>query len=637
MGMEQSFFSFNKSTDWENGSFINTSLSDGALMMKHKNIYRETAQYNIDDYIDFEQVLWSAINEFGLLYILFKTGQVMVFDWTAEQLDESFVLSTVEDDINGEMQIKYMKVINNKLILINRDDRTNIEIYSALNGRLLGKAAFEIGDLTSSYYVDQSLNIYLSDGAGDIYKLSVKGETSEHVFKFAEPFGIKEFIVNDSELYILTHESEVFSYIFPNELIDQKSGIEKIYLLGNEVLLLKENNEGFGLGSEFYFPKGISSVNLDYRGYIYVLAEHAHLFSLYKNKEIISSEKTLEPYTGIYFTPVLDSYEYECFWDRLKIECHDNGNTQIDFDYFAFDHEKIRFDHKIFELQDFVNDSFVSLEDKQTVLNKYFQKKIVNPSDALFEECKGRFFIGRLKLWGTEDDSPVLNGMRIYFGRDSYMKYLPEIYQTSETKDFLERFIKILESFYEDIEEKIDAVSNFIDIDIAEDEFLRWLTTWVDFEIDYTWSTEKVRKLLKNMGQLNKKRGTLWAITEILNIYLGKEPIIIENHKVFANELNEELKGIVSQAYGESPYGFTVIVMPENPLTANQLEAVERILKRETPAFAHYRFIELKPLIRLNKESYLGINSVISEKAPLKLNDQSVLPFHSILDDDERI
>ncbi|WP_336364725.1 phage tail protein [Halalkalicoccus salilacus] len=147
-----------------------------------------------------------------------------------------------------------------------------------------------------------------------------------------------------------------------------------------------------------------------------------------------------------------------------------------------------------------------------------------DPRDVLFENATGQYLWVTLELIGTESTSPRVDSLRAYFPRQSYLRYLPPIYQDDvESAAFLERFLSIFESEFVDLEEEIEGISRFLDARGVPSPYLSWLARWLAVETDETWSDEARRELLSQAPHLYRKRGTREGLLGILGIYLGRE------------------------------------------------------------------------------------------------------------------
>lgn len=145
-----------------------------------------------------------------------------------------------------------------------------------------------------------------------------------------------------------------------------------------------------------------------------------------------------------------------------------------------------------------------------------------------------------------------------------YLEYLPGIYQT----DFMARFMALFESLLVPIESSVDNFDLYLNPDTSPLDFLPWLSSWFEIIFDPTWNEYKRRMVLKEAGQIYARRGTLWALKRILEIYTGEPPEIIE----FFDP--------------KDPFTFKIIF----PIHKNQVQEklVGRLVDLHKPAYTSY-------------------------------------------------
>jgi phage tail-like protein len=160
-------------------------------------------------------------------------------------------------------------------------------------------------------------------------------------------------------------------------------------------------------------------------------------------------------------------------------------------------------------------------------------------------------------------DGSMPPGLGIYSRR--MLNYLPGIYQT----DFMARFLALFESILIPIEWNVDNFDLYLDPGTAPLDFLPWLSNWYMILFDSTWSEAQRRTLLAEAHQIYARRGTRWALSRVLEIYLGQKPEISE----FTNE--------------KEPFTFTVNLAVSKE-KVNQ-ELVEAMIDASKPAHTTYR------------------------------------------------
>jgi phage tail-like protein len=236
---------------------------------------------------------------------------------------------------------------------------------------------------------------------------------------------------------------------------------------------------------------------------------------------------------GVYFSRLLDSREKETVWHRLVVQSESLGDASIRFTVYASEERLVRFGSGLRDIGAVISDEGLSWQEKENAFLPYKIKSLFNPSDALLHEAKGRYLWFSVELYGQGEASPKISHIKIYFPRRSWLGYLPEIYQADpESKSFVERYLNIFQSLYEDLEQEISRISRFFDPDVVDGDFIQWLAEWVAIDDAYIWNEEQLRHLIKNSMRIYRMRGTRLALAEIVELYLGERPCIVEHYQL---------------------------------------------------------------------------------------------------------
>jgi len=160
----------------------------------------------------------------------------------------------------------------------------------------------------------------------------------------------------------------------------------------------------------------------------------------------------------------------------------------------------------------------------------------VQPRDVLdvllrANEADTLWIGGILRSDGT--GTPVLRQMRVDYGRDTYLRYLPEIYSEDDrSRDFLERSLSLNESVLGGLEETIVNLSRLFDPETSPEggypSWLNWLAGWLAWDVNDNWTTQEARGYLAEAFALYGKRGTIEGLRRYLKIYAGVEAGIEE-------------------------------------------------------------------------------------------------------------
>lgn len=350
--------------------------------------------------------------------------------------------------------------------------------------------------------------------------------------------------------------------------------------------------------------------------------------------QIISSTGEREAVNrGVMYTCSLDGRENGMQWHRITMDADIFMDTFIRVSFYASDNPELPFGDEAAYIDEYIKSDQIPFEQKQENLDMLFSETVVNAKDALIKS-KGRYLWFRIELIGNQQVSPVLKRLRIYVPGEHVIDYLPEIYRLDITKDdFFYRFMSIFNSFVFDLEHEIYNVSRYFDIETAEKEFLEWLCSWLDIDDVSVWDEEKLRSFLSEAVDIYGCAGTRKGIERLIEMYLGKKPIIIEFFQVRSMVEANIPDNPYKRLYGSNPYRFFILLREEYIADKKRHEALLKLVSENIPAQVEAVLIPLKPYIYLDMHTYLGINSCIGEQTALKLAENKSIPFDAILYD----
>lgn len=321
--------------------------------------------------------------------------------------------------------------------------------------------------------------------------------------------------------------------------------------------------------------------------------------------------------TGGRFVASFDSTVPGTLWHRIAIDAELPKDTYIHIYYFASD-DRLQWD---------------DAQKDQT------GEKLVNCGDALLKNARGRYLWLRIELAGSGRDTPVIRRIRVYYPRMSYLSYLPAVYQQDEaSRDFLERFLSLPGTLLTDMEEGIAGIARCFDVDSVPEGYLKWFASWLAISADESWSGDRLRTLLKKGPEIYKRRGTPWAIKEMVRLYTGytgEHLYLVEYFQVQRMMEVAELKEAVSALYTADPYTFYLLIPQECVDTVQKYLAVQKILDEEKPAFTSARLVVLQPRIYLGMHTYLEVNTRLSEFSGLRLDSPDAVLNFIVLQDAE--
>lgn len=312
---------------------------------------------------------------------------------------------------------------------------------------------------------------------------------------------------------------------------------------------------------------------------------------------------------GIFLSRILDSREEETIWHRLVMESACGDNMAIRLKVHAADSavraamawERCR--------QGCLEGTTENVGSGGTdAAESCLCLESENPQDILLHRVRGRYLWFILILYGNGDGSPIVRDIRLYFPKETWMRFLPEIYQGAES-DFLERYLCIFQSVYDSLGDKIRRDAIFLDLQAADPQLLLWLSGWLCAGNSHLWKPEQLKQYLKTGAMVYKNLGTAGALERMVKLYTGFKPYLRE------------------PGTGDNPHLFRLYIMEEAVASPRQYQALLRIIREGKPADMEVQVIPLKAFVFLNQDTYLGINSVLNQYGQAVLDSGSSIPY----------
>ncbi|HEX2574615.1 MAG TPA: phage tail protein [Polyangia bacterium] len=237
------------------------------------------------------------------------------------------------------------------------------------------------------------------------------------------------------------------------------------------------------------------------------------------------------------------------------------------------------------------------------------------------------------------EQKPV-RGQMIYVGekvtlmvsRESYIKWLPSIYQRSDVsgRNFLRDLLWITQHLFGAIEDQLDFIHTYFDPYESPKEFLPWLAGWTAMVVEEDWPIEKKRLLIKKAIEIYKIRGTVRGVKLFISLFTGNEPEIVENAWPFRGFRIGVTSGIGVDSIILPPVNLAHTFLVEMPVTYKDIsvESVIRlheIIQMEKPAHTSYylrflaeqRLAELRDFFHIAVRSGIGIGQEVIQPLPV--------------------
>lgn len=644
------FLVINTKTSWEEGYKENLEVSDAGIALKKEPSHileREIGKS--EGWVEATDI---AVDACGVLYILDAKGHSILTYEPAKKRTERLRCIGGEGSLIGQLKNPKGIALSPDTLYVADTGNNRIQAFARINSQVrwfvenTDSEGYPIPTGDSGEFkpvdiaVDDIANLYVLNGADcRILKFDkggrFKGTCVEE--KLEEPVNI--VIDKDGFLYVLNNKKVLkFKTDEKDKLVKPEFNLEKLGIEPSGLAVDLEGNvyvgdkkEIKGEEEERFIHKFDSSGNyagplLGYRGPCYglVMNKQGNFYVITgKEGEIALLKYKRERYFikepgGTFISKALDSNEPGCRWHKIVLDAEIPDKTQINVYYYISDEEKSEQD--------------ISEWKKLAT----FRASEIKQRDALIQERSGKYLWVKLVLISSDEcKTPKIKRIKAYFPRLSYLRYLPAVYQEdAASRDFLERFLSLFETFLWTNEEEIAQIARYFDVEAAPEEFISWLATWVATIFDESWQEEKRRVFLQRAVELYKKRGTKEGLEELIEIFTGNKnkPMIVENFRLRCEE-NEDIESTLEKLFGTfKPYRFCVLLKATQEENESQLKTIKRIIELEKPAHTNAGVVVLQPWIYLDMHTYLCINTYLSKPA-MRLGVTSVIGRDTVLSD----
>ncbi|MGH8554141.1 MAG: phage tail protein [Gammaproteobacteria bacterium] len=277
-----------------------------------------------------------------------------------------------------------------------------------------------------------------------------------------------------------------------------------------------------------------------------------------------------------------------------------------------------------------------------------------NRLDALIlNPAAQQLWIGGI-LRGDGQRSPIVHQMRVDYGRNTYLQFLPAIYGNDDARrDLLERFLSLHASVLGGLEEEIADLPRLFDPDATPDgefpSWLSWLAGWLAFDLNEAWSEADTRTYLAEAFDLYGRRGTVEGLRHYIKLYAGVEARIEEparDTQLWSLGENSTLgfSTRVASAHAQGAVVGTTATLGQSHLTRGDdfgaalfedlahrfcvqvycaelrrpgvLENVRTVIEREKPAHTDYHLCVIEPRMRVGAQACIGIDTIVAQGPP---------------------
>jgi phage tail-like protein len=155
---------------------------------------------------------------------------------------------------------------------------------------------------------------------------------------------------------------------------------------------------------------------------------------------------------------------------------------------------------------------------------------------------------------------------------------LPAIYQEG---DFGLRFVGALETLLDPILALLDSLDSHVKPELAPNDMLDLLASWLGVELDEAWSEDRRRDLVRSAAELSRWRGTRQGLELELRIAFPELPLRVEETGgVFSADEPSKLPPVAEPGF---------VVYCDVPLSEPMQASVARAIEHLKPIHIGYR------------------------------------------------
>lgn len=313
---------------------------------------------------------------------------------------------------------------------------------------------------------------------------------------------------------------------------------------------------------------------------------------------------------GSVFLPALDSALPDCAWGRVSLRCTLGPESMLTIRAFASDQDVLIRKGETVRINSVLLDPDIPRAEKERLFTLAEGMERSGAPDVLLKGQRGRYLWLWLEISGG--DGGRLEDLRVYVPGDNFFRTLPQVYQTDG--DFLERWLSIFSTMYQELQEEIDGIPDLLDIDTAPEALLPMFASWMGLEPG-NLTMEELRRLLKAAPELLPRKGTRWAVERVVKLLVPEEVYVVERNLLSPGQRDT--------LYGSTPYDFTVLLARSRDERLQM--CLEQLIGWFKPARAQCRIVFLAEAGGLDAFTYMDINGTMLQSAPGNLDDGRAL------------
>ena len=132
---------------------------------------------------------------------------------------------------------------------------------------------------------------------------------------------------------------------------------------------------------------------------------------------------------GVLWSRLLDSREKETVWHRMTMDCGSLGEASVRFAFYCAEGRTLPFRGKNWDLEELLRSPGLTDQDRREAFAPFLKRTALSPGDILLHDLTGRYLWFRAELLPQGGQSPEVGNLTIRFPKETWLRYLPEVYQ----------------------------------------------------------------------------------------------------------------------------------------------------------------------------------------------------------------
>ncbi len=334
---------------------------------------------------------------------------------------------------------------------------------------------------------------------------------------------------------------------------------------------------------------------------------------------------------SFYISSSIDGGESQMKWHRMKAAFESFGESNIKISFYASDKKTAVLHGEEVDLDGYLEDFALSGEEKYHNFGEIWQKTLVNMGDIFLGDLVGRYLWFQIEFVSYDHHAPWVSTLEIQYPLDSIGRFLPEFYGASLMENnFTTKFLALFQSLIFDLQTNIEDISQNLDFDYVEGDNFQWLADCLFDELPFYREDGNFLEFVKSAFRLYQKKGTKSCMEEVLALYVGVKPVILENFQI-QDALGKNPNSEILKLYSDNEYVFYVLIESKYVATMESQEVVQALIEIFKPAQTVGKLVLLKEALVLGEHTYLGVNSQIVTNKNMVLTENATMPFDSTI------